>query len=552
MVKKQNYLIKMRQIHTLILVLFCYSLASTGCKTSAPTSKSNIDSQNKNNSISSDRSKFKKTMIPDTLDFDEAAIYLVGDYASWTEKQVSLAPDKGFQLSHRILTLDGLQALKKKPAGASPPPTKTQNSWKRHNNLYPSFQTSDQSIQFDKMINKYGEQIPVKWAKTLADIPLGTGEKYIALIKKKQYEKLKTQATYTPAKGVYNIGPYRFYEAEARKIFSKHVEVKLEGAKFSDINTRLAKGETIMFDMDHKNLEEIWDTVEESFKNDPANLVSQGTKLGEGSYGTAYQVQGNNGKPFVIKELSLPPKREINPSMSPAQKAKALESNEKRKQLFREVGLLVDDSCPSCLKFFGAKVVGDKLYIASEFAPGGDLDKYIAKEGSVLNQQHITQILKASAELEDLRFHNPDIKPENFVLDTNGNVRMIDLGLAARTPTTFKPAGTPITIAPEVYRGENVELKSIGRSHAYSTASTLLIGLHPKGSTDEFLKRLAETNTSNSRSNFLGYSSRVNELSIPTEDKELLKKMLHRNPQSRITAKEAYAEWSRLHPELIR
>lgn len=70
-----------------------------------------------------------------------------------------------------------------------------------------------------------------------------------------------------------------------------------------------------------------------------------------------------------------------------------------------------------------------------ELCEGGDLFKLISDQkglkDKVLLKQLFTKICKATEELHNtLSVAHLDIKPENFLFDKEGNIKMSDLGLS--------------------------------------------------------------------------------------------------------------------------
>ena len=71
-----------------------------------------------------------------------------------------------------------------------------------------------------------------------------------------------------------------------------------------------------------------------------------------------------------------------------------------------------------------------------------------------------------------------DVKPENILLDANGNAKLVDFGLAAMQKDTSEIWGTPYYISPEKVKKELVDF----RADMYSLGGTLyhaLTGVAP-------------------------------------------------------------------------
>lgn len=118
-------------------------------------------------------------------------------------------------------------------------------------------------------------------------------------------------------------------------------------------------------------------------------------------------------------------------------------------------------------------------YIAMELLLGGCLDKMIA-EGEPLDPALLVKIALDVAEglraAGEIGLVHGDIKPENILLDANGNAKVVDFGLAAfmdREGRRDGIWGTPYYIAPEKVRGKPGDQ----RSDIYSLGATLFHAL---------------------------------------------------------------------------
>ena len=72
-------------------------------------------------------------------------------------------------------------------------------------------------------------------------------------------------------------------------------------------------------------------------------------------------------------------------------------------------------------------------YIAMEYIKGSDLAKYIEREGPLSPGVAGTIILQTARALSHAHKQgviHRDVKPHNLMLDTNGNVKILDMGLA--------------------------------------------------------------------------------------------------------------------------
>ena len=116
---------------------------------------------------------------------------------------------------------------------------------------------------------------------------------------------------------------------------------------------------------------------------------------------------------------------------------------------------------------FGSE--GSALYLVSEFLPGEDLDKIIARGGSLTLRQKIEILIGIAyglAHAHDAGIVHRDVKPGNVRILPDGTVKIMDFGVAkalyaerelTRTGMTL---GTSAYLAPEQVRGEPVDRRT--------------------------------------------------------------------------------------------
>lgn len=138
---------------------------------------------------------------------------------------------------------------------------------------------------------------------------------------------------------------------------------------------------------------------------------------------------------------------------------------------------------------------GQQMAIVMEYLTGHDLLRFIRLNGPVPPQQLIDwmrMLLPAFARCHDRKIVHRDVKPSNFFLTDQGNLKILDFGIAKAlvqdtTPvnsmtlglTQFQEVmGSPMYMSPEQVRGTRID----HRSDIYSlgvTMHTLLMGRNP-------------------------------------------------------------------------
>jgi eukaryotic-like serine/threonine-protein kinase len=138
-------------------------------------------------------------------------------------------------------------------------------------------------------------------------------------------------------------------------------------------------------------------------------------------------------------------------------------------------------------------------YFVMEFFPAGNLKLRIMRKEKDFIREKAQDILKQAA--TGLAFMNAkgwvhrDVKPDNMLVNSAGELKLIDFALAQRIPTGFakwfhvksKPQGTRSYMSPEQIRGRALD----GRADIYSFAASAyeLVTLRPpfRGSSNQDL-----------------------------------------------------------------
>lgn len=143
----------------------------------------------------------------------------------------------------------------------------------------------------------------------------------------------------------------------------------------------------------------------------------------------------------------------------------------------REANLLATLSHPSIPRIYDYFTEDDRSYLVLEFIHGKDLEAIIGDANGFLPED---QVLGWAIELCDvlafLHGHKPDpiifrdMKPSNVMVNHNGDVILVDFGIAKTFQTGIKGTmiGTEGYSPPEQYRGEATPLADI-----YSLGATL-------------------------------------------------------------------------------
>ncbi|XP_058186850.1 mitogen-activated protein kinase kinase kinase 3-like isoform X3 [Rhododendron vialii] len=143
------------------------------------------------------------------------------------------------------------------------------------------------------------------------------------------------------------------------------------------------------------------------------------------------------------------------------------------KHLNQEIILLSQLSHPNIVQYYGSELGADKLSVYLEYVSGGSIHKLLQEYGAFREpviQNYTRQILYGLAYLHGRNTVHRDIKGANILVDSNGEIKLADFGMAKHTThcspiRSFK--GSPYWMAPEVVMNTNgyslpVDIWSLG------------------------------------------------------------------------------------------
>ncbi|KAJ3354230.1 Map microtubule affinity-regulating kinase [Entophlyctis luteolus] len=222
------------------------------------------------------------------------------------------------------------------------------------------------------------------------------------------------------------------------------------------------------------------------------------------------------------------------------------------KNIHREAQIMRLLDHPSVIQLYEVMETKKELFLVLEFAVGGELLDYIVARGRLHEKEarkFFSQITSALAYCHTLGVVHRDLKAENLLLDENCNIKITDFGLSNlfdRSKKLITCCGSPVYSAPELiegkrYTGPEVDCWSLGinlyamvvgdlpfaDSNLTALYNSILKGVY-------HVPDFVSTGTID--------ISKAKGFHFPTtECRDLISKLLERNPEKRWTISQAQA-----------
>ena len=178
-------------------------------------------------------------------------------------------------------------------------------------------------------------------------------------------------------------------------------------------------------------------------------------KIGEGGMGAVYRAQQISLERIVALKL-LSPKLASDPKYTDS--------------FLREARSAARLQHANIVAVFDAGKVDEFYYYAMEFIHGESLQKWVARDGALPEPLALNVALCVADALRHAwvteHLIHRDIKPDNILVDTHGNVKVCDLGLAKYFGETTlislsgQVYGTPQYMSPEQARAQHVDCRT--------------------------------------------------------------------------------------------
>lgn len=205
-----------------------------------------------------------------------------------------------------------------------------------------------------------------------------------------------------------------------------------------------------------------------------------------------------------------------------------------------EINILMQLDHPNIIKLHETWETDRICFLVTELCEGGELFFHITKKKHLTEQQAamiMRQAFYALCYLHNNKICHRDIKPENFLLykeNDDSFIKLIDFGLAKRVSKNEvmnAPNGTPYYIAPEVLKGSYTT-----QCDNWSMGVVMYIMLSGKPPFGGKSNKEIIDNVLKGEYNFNAPVWSV----ISDEAKDLIRKLLDRQADMRLTSEEAY------------
>lgn len=133
------------------------------------------------------------------------------------------------------------------------------------------------------------------------------------------------------------------------------------------------------------------------------------------------------------------------------------------KDLLNEASILSQVTHPNIVELICSSDDAQNVWLLEELIIGDTLERHINKTFFINKEKLSQQLIDVFHYLHSQNIIYRDLKPDNIMVDRNGNVKLIDFGLAKYIPTDERTrmtgkTGTLRYMAPEVYHCEQYGL----------------------------------------------------------------------------------------------
>ncbi|KAM0787411.1 hypothetical protein ACM66B_003494 [Microbotryomycetes sp. NB124-2] len=250
-----------------------------------------------------------------------------------------------------------------------------------------------------------------------------------------------------------------------------------------------------------------------------------GKTIGKGSSGRVKIARHTVTRQYAAVKIVPKPRPQASSSVSKTDKMLL--------GIEREIVIMKLIEHPNVLRLLDVWETGNDLYLIMEYAEGGELFDYLVSRGRLHADEalhYFQQIISGVDYCHRFNICHRDLKPENLLLDGEKNIKIADFGMAAleRGGKLLETScGSPHYASPEIVAGLNYHGSSSDIWSCGIILFALLTGRLPFD--DENIRNLLAKVK-------VGKFNMPQEL--PTDAKDLIRRMLEVDPEKRITMDE--------------
>ncbi|KAJ6787750.1 hypothetical protein PWT90_04009 [Aphanocladium album] len=199
-------------------------------------------------------------------------------------------------------------------------------------------------------------------------------------------------------------------------------------------------------------------------EGDPNLSYQKHKKVGEGASGSVYVATIRGTASVVAQQLVL----KKGPKTRVAIKEMNLARQMRKEALLDEITIMKEGKHKNVINFLDAFLVNDNriLWVVMDFMDGGALIDLIDNNPKI-NERHIATLCRETCRglqhLHSKQIVHRDIKSDNVLIDSRGNVKITDFGfcakLTARRSKRATMVGTTYWMAPEVVKQKRYDYK---------------------------------------------------------------------------------------------
>ncbi|KAM3492557.1 hypothetical protein MY3957_004218 [Beauveria namnaoensis] len=206
-------------------------------------------------------------------------------------------------------------------------------------------------------------------------------------------------------------------------------------------------------------------------QSDPNTSYQKHKKVGQGASGSVYVATIRSTAVGVARQLVL----KKGPKTRVAIKEMNLARQQRKEALLDEISIMKEGKHKNVINFLDAFLVNENrmLWVVMDYMDGGALIDVI-DNNSTISERHIATLCRETCRglqhLHSKQIVHRDIKSDNVLIDSRGNVKITDFGycakLTARRSKRATLVGTTYWMAPEVVKqkryGYKVDVWSLG------------------------------------------------------------------------------------------